>query len=215
MREKLRAFLNRPIEGDAERRRALIVAAVVMLGAAALFLTLGDDGGERGGERAAAPQPDEERSDVGGTAPPAPGPASGPAEPVAPEPSEVVPLPSELPDDPPEVAEDDRDAAERAGRTFAEDYLQFQARDLDAQEIRRASGELRDRIEQTPRGRGTEAGRENPAEVEDVTSEVADERTIVVTATVERLGASYPVRMSLTDDPDLGWIVSALQSNDD
>ncbi len=212
MREKLRAFLNRPIEGDAERRRALIVAAVVMLGAAALFLTLGDDGGERGGERAAAPQPG---SDVGGTAPPAPGPASGPAEPVAPEPSEVVPLPSELPDDPPEVAEDDRAAAERAGRTFAEDYLQFQARDLDAQEIRRASGELRDRIEQTPRGRGTEAGRENPAEVEDVTSEVADERTIVVTATVERLGASYPLRMSLTDDPDLGWIVSALQSNDD
>lgn len=216
MRERLRAFLNQPIEGAVAQRRAMLVAVVVLLAAALLFLTVINDngGGEsQGGERAAAtqqpaPNGNSDGSGSGGEAP------TGPAEPVAPEPAEVVPLPSQLPANPPRVRADDRQAAERAGRAFAADYLRFQRGRLDAQQISDATDELRDRIAKAPRGRGTPAARQNRAKVVRVSSQPADERTIVVTATVSRLGARWPMRMSVTRTGGR-WLVTALQSNDD
>lgn len=56
MRERLRAFLSRPIETAAERRLALAIAAAVLVAAGGVFLVAfrGDRGGDAGKRQAAA-----------------------------------------------------------------------------------------------------------------------------------------------------------------
>lgn len=77
MRERIRAFLNTPIEGDVAQRRAMVVAVVVLVGAAVIFLTLGDGGGggNGGGQR---PKDTAQQDGSGGGAASAPAPTPEP-----------------------------------------------------------------------------------------------------------------------------------------
>lgn len=201
MRERLRAFLNRPIESEAERRTAMIAATVVVVGAAVLFLVLfggQDDGKSPAGDRA----PSQPRAPERGSA----GNAQGAGQPVAPP---AVPLPSQVPSNPPKVGRSAKASAQRAGRRFAESYLRFQRR--KGSKIAAATSALRRQIAREPRGRVSPAAAEHPPKVVGIDAQVVDRDTIVVTATVARLGARFPLRATATKGRG-GWVVSALQT---
>lgn len=101
MRERLRAFLNRPIETAEQRRWAMALSAVVVVGAAVAFLALGGSDGD--GDR------DRQRpANRGGGAP---------VRPTDPPPQPIVgPTEAPIGDRPPAEVE-------RAGRAFFESYL--------------------------------------------------------------------------------------------
>lgn len=187
--------------GPIRRAVALLLIAAAIVGCGWFVLR----GGQDGAPRPASPQ----SQPPAGVVPPAPSAEREDAT-VS---GQVVPLPSELPDDPPTVAAGQRRAAERVGWRFARDFLRFQQRKVRPHQIAAATDSLRAQIAALPRGRGTPAARQNPPRVVDVESEVADARTVVLTATVARLGARYPLRMTASRQAAGGrWVVSALQS---
>jgi type IV secretory pathway VirB10-like protein len=190
---RIRAFLNTPIETDEQRRRLWLIAVVVVIGAA-IILKLFFDNNDPGPK----PQPVGERR-------------SAPAQSAAPEPvaSDPVPLPAELPSNPPVVPRSDRAAATRAARTFARDYLAFQRGRRPADDIRATTESLRARLAALPRGRGTPASTENPVRLLGLSTRVVDRATIVVTAKLSRLGATFPLRATVKHTDDR-WLVSAV-----
>ncbi|MCA1569779.1 MAG: hypothetical protein LC798_05540 [Chloroflexi bacterium] len=194
--DRVRAVLDKPlaVETPEQRRRLMLIATVVIVGAALIFALFFNDNAAQNGE----PERGTAR-----TAPVAPPPVAA----AAPE----VPLPAELPNNPPTVAREERDRATSVAKSFTRDYLAFGRRSLTAEEISDATDELRDRIASLPRGRGTPAVREHPARLQGVSARVVDKSTIVVTATIARLGARYPLRMTVKrDDLDGQWAVAAL-----
>lgn len=181
----------------------MVVAVVVVVGAALLFLVVfgGPGSGSSDGDQADK-SPERQRQVERGKAD-----TSGGGEPVAP----VVPLPSELPVNPPRVATRARQAAERVGRKFAASYLLFQRRKVKVSEIAGAAPGVRRQIARAPRGRVSPAAAENPPKVVAVASQVVNRDTIVVTATVSRLGAKFPLRMT-AERGRSGWAITALQA---
>lgn len=193
--DRIRAILDKPlaVETPEQRRRLMLIATVVIVGAAIIFALFFNDN---------ASQTSQSSRPAARTAPVAPAPVAA----AAPE----VPLPSELPNDPPAVARAERTRATSAAKSFTRDYLAFGRQKITADEISDATDELRAHIAALPRGRGTPAVQENPARLQGVSARVVDKSTIVVTATIARLGARYPLRTTVKRDSDGRWVVSAL-----
>jgi hypothetical protein len=196
--DRIRAILDKPlaVETPEQRRRLMLIATVVIVGAAIIFALFFNDNASQTSQTSQSSRP------AARTAPVAPPPVAA----AAPE----VPLPSELPNNPPAVARAERTRATSAAKSFTKDYLAFGRQKITADEISDATDELRAHIAALPRGRGTPAVRENPARLLRVSARVVDKSTIVVSATIARLGARYPLRTTVTRDSDGRWVVSAL-----
>ena len=169
------------------RRRRVVVGACALVGVV-LVLTLALGGADKSPPQSTATQPTQTV-----------------------EPAGAVPLPRDLPQGPPALSADDRAAARRAARAFARDFLAFQRGQRAPAEIRVATAQVRELIAALPRGRGTPAVRQHPARLAGVSLRAgAEADTIVATATISRLGASYPLRFTLREIRGR-WLVSAVQ----
>lgn len=134
--------------------------------------------------------------------------ATQPTQTVAP--AGAVPLPRDLPQGPPALSSQDRDAARRAARAFARDFLAFQRGQRTPAEIRFATAQVRELIAALPRGRGTPAVRQHPARLTGISLRTGDQAdTIVATATITRLGARFPFRFTLRKDHEHWRVVAA------
>ncbi|HEV7806517.1 MAG TPA: hypothetical protein VGO80_11900 [Solirubrobacteraceae bacterium] len=134
--------------------------------------------------------------------------ATQPTQTVAP--AGAVPLPRDLPQGPPALSTQDRDAARRAARTFARDFLAFQRGVRTPAEIRFATAQVRELIAALPRGRGTPAVRQHPARLAGISLRAGDRAdTIVATATITRLGARFPFRFTLRKTNERWRVVAA------
>ena len=134
--------------------------------------------------------------------------ATQPTHTVAP--AGAVPLPRDLPQGPPALSAQDRDAARRAARTFARDFLAFQRGERTPAEIRFATAQVRELIAALPRGRGTPAVRQHPAQLAAISLRAGDQAdAIVATATMTRLGARFPLRFTLRKDHEQWRVVAA------
>lgn len=208
LRDDLRTLADRPLDRDQRGLLAGALLVLVIVAAATLFL------GRANGDDASAPRTADLPAPPAGTPDPAaPAVENELLEP--PPPPEAVPLPDEL------LARHSRPltakrqkAAERAGRR-CRDFLRYQDGRLAARRISAATGELRTWIGELPRGRGTPAVRQNPARLLRVRAQALDPRSAVVAATVERLGARYPLRMMAREVRGGRWLVTALQSDPD
>ena len=134
--------------------------------------------------------------------------ATQPTQTVAP--AGAVPLPRDLPQGPPALSAQDRDAARRAARTFASDFLAFQRGERTAVRIRFATAQVRELIAALPRGRGTPAVRQHPARLAGISLRAGDQaNTVVATATITRLGARFPFRFTLRKTNERWRVVAA------
>jgi hypothetical protein len=168
------------------RRRRVIVGVCVLVGVV-LVLAIAFGGGDKPTPQSTATQPTQT------VAPPG-----------------AVPLPRDLPQGPPALSAQDRDAARRAARTFARDFLAFQRGERAPAEIRVATAQVRELIAALPRGRGTPAVRQHPARLAGISLRAGDRAgTIVATATITRLGARFPLRFTLRKDHEQWRVVAA------
>jgi hypothetical protein len=168
------------------RRRRVIVGVCVLVGVV-LVIALALSGADKSPEPSTATQPTQTVAPAG-----------------------AVPLPRDLPQGPPALPSQDRDAARRAARSFARDFLAFQRGERTAARIRFATAQVRALIAALPRGRGTPAVRQHPARLAGISLRAGDQAdTIVATATITRLGARFPFRFTLRKDHEQWRVVAA------